>query len=489
MKRMICYFLLCALVLACIAGCISEPPVSTPMDETTEPSGSASLANPTNGQTTQPTGQDTRPQQTQPSGQETQPQQTEPAFTVPEHELEPLPTIDREKTGPLVEYDPDRELYILTGQNDIIYANCWANQSYGFRIFSKKPLDVNCISVNVPISHDYSVSVRQRELSGTQNVAEHQRMDERCYASNTFTFPMYLAYQGKDFRQLAELENSYTQLGKLADEYYENMLYGLITEEEYKLMMQTYQDAEQAYKEYLDADWEAYLALTKEDLPQFYVYNVSVIFDWTKAVEKEESFTQIEVTIGDKTYVQEVGKVTLIEDWELPAPLDWETAYDATAGIMGNANSPKLYNDGIHCIDMYFHFVADRYKLLEELVMLNPALKVERVWLQIRPKAGRGFVVEWDMSEPYEIYPGDDVVVYAAYRDENLGTIGYQTMTDAYLLYTTDGESYCKFSHSEIDSGESDYLWYAVLFDGVDFESYYWDYYYLFNEPWRYDPE
>ena len=117
MKKMLCYFLLCAVVLGLIAGCISLPPVSTP----TEPSSSVLLQTPTNGQTTQPTTQNN--QQTNPGP--TGPQQTTPGPTEPEFELKPLPTVEREKTGLLVEYDPNRELYILTNKNEIIYANKW----------------------------------------------------------------------------------------------------------------------------------------------------------------------------------------------------------------------------------------------------------------------------------------------------------------------------------------------------------------------------
>lgn len=464
MKKMICYFLLCAVVLGLIAGCISAP------IDTTGPSDPASMDG-------------------TPGTQET----IRPGFTVPTYDLETLPTIDREPIGTLPGVDPEQEIYILTGKNDIIYANSWSNNSYGIRIFSKKPLDVDSISVKLPISAYYRPIISEKKLKGVQELDVNVRMDERYYAPDTFTYPMYLAYRGKDFRKLAELEVKFEQLRELISDLGGMLFRGEITEEEYNAQMQPYWDAKQEYEDYLNAEYQDYLALTKADLPQFYVYNVWVSFtnleDLGAKLEKEETFTQIEVTIGDETYVQDVGTVTLIEDWELPAPLDWETAEDAVAGIMGSANSPKPYNDGIHCIDTYFHFTADRYKLLEELVMLNPAQKVERVWLEIRPESGNTIVVEWDMSEPYEIYPGDEVIVYAAYRDENLNTLGYQTMTDAYLLYTTDGESFCKFSHSEIGIGGSAYFWNAILFDGVNLEPYYWDYYYQFYEPWRFDPE
>ena len=189
------------------------------------------------------------------------------------------------------------------------------------------------------------------------------------------------------------------------------------------------------------------------------------------------------------TGLQDIGKITLIEDWELPAQLDWKVGFTGIAGTLGSINGPSLYNDETHCLEMLYHYTADRYELLEELVMLNPTQTVERVWLRIRPKGGSTVVVEWDMSEPYEIFPGDDVTVYASYRDENMNTLGYHTVTASYLLCTSDGESYCRFAYCDTNTCESDYLAYAILFDGLDLESYYWDFYYLIYEPWRYDPE
>lgn len=461
MKRMICYFLACAAILALIAGCVPDGPgESAPNVQGSVPS-----------QNTQNT------QGSQGSD-----------FTVPTYELETLPTADRDPVGTVPGVDVEQEIYILTGTNNITYAIKRANNDFGFYIYAKNPIKTSSISVSVPISHRYSVEVREVELKGISDVGVVNRMNERFYSDSEFSYPLYLAYMGKDFWKLAELENKRKQLREFTSGYEQMHLNGEITDEEYDLLMQPFWDAVQEHEAYLNAEWEDYLALMKKDLPKFYVYYVGIYFSRGE-LKEEESFTEIEVTIGDRVYVQDVGEISLIWDWELPAPLDWANADNATDGIMGGANSPAVYCDGVHYIDTYFHFEADTYKMLQKVEMLNPAQQIDRVWLLIRPKDGAQFVEEWDMSEPYEVYPGDDVTVYVTYRDESLKNPGYQTMTDAYLLYTTDGESYCKFSHSQISIRPQHYLWYAILFDGIDVESYYWDYYYQLYEPWRYDPE
>ena len=266
MKRMICYFLLCALVLTCIAGCLSAQ-----NGEITDPTGSASLQGTQNNQT---------------QGTQT------PDFTMPTYELETLPTVDREPVGPLPGVDPEQEIYFLIGKNDIIYADRWGNNAYGFRIFSRKPLDVDSISVELPISAYYSVRVSESKLGDIQELELNSRMDERFYDSNAFTYPLYLAYRGKDFRKLAELKVKFEQLRQLTSGYGGMLYREEITEEEYNVLMQPYWDAKQEYEDYLNAEYQDYLALTEADLPQFYVYIVSVSFtnlgDLGAELEKEE---------------------------------------------------------------------------------------------------------------------------------------------------------------------------------------------------------
>lgn len=472
MKKMVTYFLICAAVLVCIAGCLTAEPSL----QATQPGESNVATQP--GESNTATGQ---------GGSESETVEgTEPEFTVPAFEPEQLADIDREKTGLPVEFDPDREFYILISQNDIIYPMRWNNNRFAFRIFSKTPLDVDSISVEVPISHPYEVKVRELQPGGVEEVDQSSRMGySGYYNKESFTYPLYLAYLGKDFREMAQIQYTWKQ----ALRWQSSINAGELTLEEWELLLQPYEDALQAYEDSLNADWKAYMALTREDLPQFYAYSVSIRFDEFTEFVQDESFDQIEITIGDQVYVQDVGHISLITDWDLPAPIDWTVGYGGIDGYIGGRSSASPYNDGVECLNSYFHFVASRYMLLEELVMLTPSLKVERISLNIKPAQGKAFVTDWDMSEPYEILPGDEVTINLAFSSPEMDTPGYQIMADAYLLYSTDGEQYLKFANCYIGPAGSHYFWNAVLFDGIDLEDYYWEYLYRFEEPWRYDPE
>ena len=93
----------------------------------------------------------------------------------------------------------------------------------------------------------------------------------------------------------------------------------------------------------------------------------------------------------------------------------------------------------------------------------------------------------WDMSEPLEIYAGDLVAIDLEYYDPAAVYIDYETALWGYLIYEYEGGTACKSSQCMISSGINFYELYAMVFDGIDMEDYYWDYYYLFNQPWRYD--
>lgn len=446
MKRILCYFLLCSLILGCIAGCITDPTETPQLSTGTNPPSF-------------PSSQDNTTQGIAP-----------PEVLVP---------------------DVDWNLYILTGKNEIVYYTSEVNNIYSFYIYSKEPQDVHGIEVTLPISYDYSVKVQECTLRGIQDVHSEMRDDERNFFPDSFSYPLYMAWLGKDFQKLVELRKTWKDLYRQyeAGSYHDQWLNGEITWEEYLQFNQPHETALAEYDAYLGAQWGDYLTLTAEDLPQFYVYKVTILFSWEQPIETEESFTEIEVTIGEQLCRQQIGRVTLKGKLEAPAPFDWHEEWGGLDGIMGSGGFVRPYNDEVNCIKVLYRFTADRYKLLERITFANPGQRIDRVWVEVWPAAGSRFTTQWDMSEPLEVYPGDQVTVYVSYQDEGMEEPGYQSMVYSFLEYTTDGARYCKYAQCEIDPSQQHYVWYAILVQQIDLEYYYRDYYYLFNEPWRYDPE
>lgn len=455
MKKMICFFVACILIIGGIAACVQNENVD----------GGQTLPTNTNQTST-----------------------VLPQFTIPQYTIPPVPTAPNiVPSQPGVDI-PDNGIYIHTGiNNSIYYLGSAGIVYYSFDIISRQQLDATQIGVSLPIQHSYNVSVSQIKLKGVADIMD-DGLQPNCY-NTEFPYMLYLSYQGKDFKELTRLYWEKNRLYEVAKEYEAMLNNGQITREEYEAWTKPYLDALEAYKNYLSKEVEAYRSLKESDLPQFYVYTVTVTFDYTqKAIG--ETFTEIEVTIGDQVYQQPVGQITLRDRMELPAQLDWYIDFEnADDGILGGGNGPEPYNGGVHQINTYFHFKADRYKLLKRIVLDNPAHRLDRVWLRITTADGTVFEEEWDMREPYEVYPGDDVVVYISYEDDYKQNLGYTTKVYGYLEYESDGETYCKMSECYIGNSVNLYIQYALMFEGMDLSDYYWDYYYPLFEPWRLDPE
>ena len=462
MKKMICYFLVCTAILALIAGCV--------YNGTNEQSNPTLVA--------------TAPEV---SGSHTEPS-TQPQFTVPEYSVPPMPTVP----GPWPEQSAgtitEDGIAILTGNNNSVYYLGSAGiVYYSFYILSQQQLDPKSITVSVPIEHRYFVSVNQIPLGGAAEITK-DGVQPSC-AQNDFPYALYLAYQGKDFEKLAQMEWKVNQLYSFAQQCHKMLENKEITMAEYEQLVQPHRDALAELCAYRTEELGAYCALTQEDIPQFYVYSVTVSFDYTTKATGE-TFTYIDVTIGTRVYRQQVGQITLKDRMQLPAQLDWYTNVEnADDGIMGSGNCPEPYNGGVHQINTYFHFKADVFKSLKRIVLDNPAHQIDRVWMKVKSENGQIFEDEWDMTEPYDIYPGDDVIIYVSYRDEYKENLGYTTKVYGYLEYESDGATYCKMSECYIGNKLNFYVQYALIFEGMDLSSYYWDYYYPLYEPWRLDGE
>lgn len=461
MKKMICYFLACALFLLCLS-CCTMADQSTPATptETTAPLGPSSTV--------------------------------ELPFELPVKE--PLPTTQREKTGPLVEYDPNRELYILTGHNNIIYyleEACITH--YSFSIISKNPLDVDKMSVDIAIEHPYTVKISEAEMEG---IAYSEEGEPPTYCKgNQFPYELYQCYKGKDFQKLAELHWNWKYWIQVMSRCNALLEQEVITQQVQKAYYAQFKTVMQDYQDYLKAELDEYRTLKKTDLPTFYVYTVRIHFREPGAEVSsipDEVFTEISVTIDDQVYNQQIGQIALVSGKRVVMDqVDWHNDFEnADDGILGQSMGPLPYNDGLHYAPNYFHITVNRYKSLTNLVLDNPAHQLEAVWIALKPEGGSWSTYKWDMSEPFELYPGDEVMIGVIYRDDSLESfLGYQTKLDGHLEYESDGKTWYKVCNCYVSESMNYYALYALIFEGIDMESYYWDYYYVFQEDWRFDPE
>lgn len=431
-EKMLCMLLAAVFLLCCLPGCGDKQPDSTGNGTTDTTGTTGATIGETNG----------------------------PGEVI-------LPTTPENPGNDLIDYDPEREIYFFSGGNDFtIYEGYTTLPGYSLYIMSQNELDVSSIQLSVPVQSNYATSVKQLELMGTDDSGSLYHGFE-----TVFPYELYQCYLGKDFARLLALKKEYQQFQNA----YES---GECTWEEVNA-------AQKAYNDYQSAELDAYEQLTMADLPQFYLYMVSASF--LDAFVADEAFSRVELAIGDQSYQLDIGEVRLRKNMSLPAELDWSRGdYNATHGIFGSAWGPSVYNDGLHYVDCYFSFTATEPMLLTELVLDNPNQRLEKVWVRIRTADGLQSHRQWDMSEPVEIYPGDIVRISIAYHHDNLSVLASRTKLWGFLIYECADGTVCKISECDIHNGGINfYEMYAIIFDGLDMESYYRDYYYPTYEPWR----
>ena len=376
------------------------------------------------------------------------------------------PTSPDDPVGTIIPFDPEREIYLLCdGMSLTIYKDFSGKPSISLYILSKKELDIGAISLDISARSQAAVSIGEIPLGGTG-------LENR----DIFTYALYQCYMGKDFAKLWELETIYNACH---DAYFE----------EEEISYEEYKAAEQAYISFRDEEKGSYMQLTENDLPDFHVYYASATFMGEEFYE--ETITQAHLRIGDQTYTLALGEITLTKQApSFPVELDWYNgggyAYD---GIIGSGNGPCPYNDGVHRVESYFSFTAEHSMVLTDLQLDNPNHELVAVWIDMVSADGGTFCGQWDMTEPFLLMPGDRVKIHIAYRDEGVESLSYNTKVWGYLIYEWDNGFSCKLSECDIRSGARSnyYELYALIFDGLDLESYYRDYFYPKYESWRYE--
>lgn len=399
--------------------------------------------------------------------------ETNPSASEPQVNIAPTPPADPQ--NPVTEYDPEREIFLLCGRNDMtFYRKHGYVRNYLFYIFSKDALEESEIDVSVQLETAYTLDVRELALTG---IKQEEELSVFClypetYMVEQFPYWLYAAYRGMDFAELYRLQ----EVSNNANAAYEE---GVGTLEESIR-------AQEVYWEFFRQYETDYATLTEEELPQFHVYQVMLDFDinivqGTDYVD--ESFSSIDVTIGDQVYHEEVGEIRLQPERQLPAELDWyiwESSVDD--GVLGYARGPLPFNDGENRIDMYFSFRAEGNITLTDLILEEPGQTLQKVWVNIITADGFVSTVDWDRKTPIEIYESDLVTVDITYREEGMERMGYNAKVWGYLLYDYEGKTYCKLSESHLTRQYNYYEIYAMVFDGLDLEGYYREFYYPVKE-------
>lgn len=355
---------------------------------------------------------------------------------------------------PLVEYDPDRQVYISLENQDCDF---YPGISSGGRviILTREHYDVSRIQLNIPSQTQYEISIE--DITPYCTVAAYNS-ERKSHGLQNY---QYIALQGVDWHEIAQKEAEARAAMTLAQQNVSD-----------KEAYQAYKEICDAYNELMAGYQSQYENLPQEQIPQFSAY--SLTYRFTGLGSHEETVESVEFVIGGETYTRNIGQ------WRLHKTMPQELADgNNPVGLkqrhMASFVIPGTpYSDGYIQLGRIFTFDAQ-----EDLTLTGVhQLGVEVDILGARVRIGDAADYFWDMQRPLEVEAGTYVEIDLFVKDARLTQ--YETCLTTYLVmdYQIKNKEYgmvvpwtATYSHVQV--------WdtYLMAFEGIDIGKYYTCYY------------
>lgn len=370
------------------------------------------------------------------------------------------------------------DIYFATGNDyyDLYAAASWM-PGPEITLLSREEIDPETIQVSLDIQTPYTVYVTQQEIDRSLSTYEIQEVDGVREVTETDfgSFPLYLyqCYAGMDWKALGEAYADYFA----TMEQYEN---GEVELDQLKAAGAAYDNKATEYV-------EDYMGLEVSDLPQFYVYTIQVFIS---EAEKEESFTSVQVTIGDTVHNVEIGQVIL-----KPTPEQNLEAFEylCPVGSPPYFISTFPYGEGIAQCQYEVFYTEEPLTLTgldywENTMSTAEVVDVTVVLADSRDNIGGGNGVEipWDGTTPIYVEQGKYVTLFFTVQDPRMQEINYHSKLYPVLEFDCQGSRWETACDLVMYRNYNDiWLLYALGLDGMSLESYFNDYYYVMNSVHR----
>ncbi len=376
----------------------------------------------------------------------------------------------------LVSYDPAREIYFFGCENvhATIYLENSCDFALNFLVISKRQLSKDSIQVSAPVVNAYTYSVADLGEGPPFRETFYTALDEgqqlgQVSSSHWLPYYVYQGYTGVDFAKLGELWQIYLNEGQKRSEagyYYAS-------------------DAESAaYNEFVafrDAALSEFKAVQANQTREFYIYQVSILFRRENAVD--EVLTELAVTIDGTQYAPFTGEIHLVPS---RIPTCYEERTNMSLFTMLQTPATGLYGDGMGRMVTHM-FTAEDDLTLMECIIREEQFSVLDIIVTISSNTGNSVNFYWDGASPVDVRAGDRVTVEIIFQNPDMDNFSYFQKVYPELVYSVGEQSYsetAEISCSSIFTMNLHEL-YAIIFDGVDMESYYRNYYYPVFEEWR----
>lgn len=369
------------------------------------------------------------------------------------------------------------DIYFATG-ND--YYDLYAQGSWMYcteiTLLSREEIDPETIQVSLDIQTPYTVDVVQQETDRSLSTYEIQEVDgvRQVTVTDAGSFPLYLyqCYAGMDWKTLGEAFVDYFA----AMDQYEN---GEVDFDHLKAVGTAYENGATVYV-------EDYMRLKAADLPRFFEYTIQI---WFSEAVQEETFTSVQVTIGDTVHDVDIGQVVL-----RPTP-DCGDAYE----YLNSVGSPPYgissfpYGEGIAECQSAVYYAAESLTLTgldywENTMSTAEVLDVTVLLTDSIDNAysRNGVEIPWDGTTPIYVEQGKYVTLFFTVQDPRMQEINYHSRLYPVLEFDCQG-SHWEAGNDLILYRKYNDIWllYALGLDGMSLESYFNDYYYVMERVHR----
>ncbi len=366
------------------------------------------------------------------------------------------------------------DIYFATGNDyyDLYAAAAWM-PGPEITLLSREEIDPETIQVSLDIQTPYTVYVTQQEIDRSLSTYEIQEVDGVRQVTMTdagfFSLYLYQSYAGMDWKALGE---AYADYIATMDQY-EN---GEVELDQLKAAGAAYDNKATEYV-------EDYMGLEVSDLPRFYEYTIQVFIS---EAEKEETFTSVEVTIGDTVHNVEIGQVIL-----KPTPEQNLEAFEylCPVGSPPYFISTFPYGEGIAQCQYEVFYTEEPLTLTgldywENTMSTAEVVDVTVVLADSRDNIGGGNGVEipWDGTTPIYVEQGKYVTLFFTVQDPRMQEINYHSKLYPVLEFDCQGSRWETACDLVMYRNYNDiWLLYALGLDGMSLESYFNDYYYVMD--------
>ena len=388
----------------------------------------------------------------------------EPAITEPPTTTEPLDGTMATETLPvvpeydgklLIPFDPEREVYISLGNQDIDFYPVNDGPFVSFMILTRKHYSESEIKISIPMETSYEVLV--------EDYSEWYGQVPSGETGESLSLEQFMFMQDVDWRTLGQMKMATKPTDvQDPDESLEEIL---------------------RFEEEMDKYRTTYDQLQASDIPEVCIYSVDILFTGLyepQRVLRDEVVETVDIKIGDDYYTIDIGQ------WRFHTELPPELEYKQTGIKLSDSYSIRVmpysdnaYLNGYALLPNAFAFTAQKDMTISGIRQYGA--EVDLLGARIST-SGNSMDYYWDMEQPIYVSAGEEVSIDVFVYDTRLKQYELNMLTYLMMDYEIGSQTFAMRSACCFTRMNDVWDTYFLAFEGYDIGEYYTCFY---NPDWH----